>query len=263
MPGPSKDVKRLLDEASLDEAIDEAQHAGDAHLVRRLCFIKNLYRGDSISEAAERAGVSQPTGSRWIEAWNAEGIAGLEPDFGGGRPPKLDVDEQDRLAEVLERHQPLTTRQIQRLVEEGFGVTYSQRHLSRLLKQLGMNYSIPRPEEPGRPDDADEILEENLQAALDDLDDDVVTDGGFVLGFLDEAWPKPTDNSRRLWAFGTPVLRKVTPVSTFDDAVFGFYAILGESAVACKPDVSKESVGEFFPYDPEEKPTEADNTHLR
>lgn len=262
MPGPSKDVKKLLDETSLNDAIDEAQQAGNPHLVRRLCFIKNLYCGDSISEAADRAGVSQPTGSRWVEAWNAEGIAGLEPDFGGGRPPKLDESEQERLAELLERHQPLTTTQIQRLIEEGFNVTYSQRHLSRLLKKLGMNYSIPRPEEPDRPDDAEEILEENLQAALDELDEDVVTDGGFVLGFLDEAWPKPTDNSRRLWAFGTPVLRKVTPVSTFDDAVFGFYAVLGESAVECKPDVTKESVGEFFPHDPGGEPTETNNTNL-
>lgn len=263
MPGPSKEVKQHLDEGMLEEAIDEAQKADDAYLVRRLIFIKNLYRGDSVSEAANRIGVSQPTGSRWIEAWNEDGIAGLEPDFGGGRPPKLDEDERERLAELLKGHQPLMTKQIQRLLEEGFDITYSQRHLSRLLKDLGMNYSIPRPEEPNRPEDAEEILEENLQAALDELDDDVVTDGGFVIGFLDEAWPKPTDNSRRLWAFGTPVLRKVTPVATFDDAVFGFYALLGESAVECKPDLSKESVGEFFPHDPEEKSPETNNTHLR
>jgi len=198
MPGRDGNVNRHLREGDLDETIDEAQSADDAYLVRRLTFIKNLYRGDSITEAAKRVGVTQPTGSRWVEAWNTDGIAGLEPDFGGGRPPKLDETQRERLGELLARHQPLTTRQIECLIEEGFGVTYSQRHLSRLLNDLGMNHSVPRPEEPDRPDDAEDILEENLQDALDELDDDVVKDGGFVLGFLDEAWPKPTDNGRRL-----------------------------------------------------------------
>lgn len=254
MPGPSKEVKRYLTEEELSNSIDEAQKANDTHLVRRLCFVRNLYEGDSVSEAARRVGVTQPTGSRWIEAWNEGGIEGLEPNFGGGRPPKLDESELERLTEVLENHQPLTTTQIQQLLQEGFDVSYSQRHLSRLLNNLGMNYAIPRPEEPDRPEDAEEILEENLQAALDELDDDVVTDGGFVLGFLDEAWPKPTDNSRRLWAFGTPTLKKETPMPTFEDAVFGFYALSGESVVECKPDVSKESVGDFFPDDQGEEP---------
>ena len=201
MPGPTKEVKRHLEDAELNTAIDEAQHENDAHLVRRLCLIKDLYAGDSLTEAADRVGVSQPTASRWVDAWNSNQIAGLKPNFGGGRPSKLTSSQKERLAEVLESHQPLTTQQIQRLLEEGFDITYSQRHLSRILNDLGMNYAIPRPVEPDRPDDAGEILEENLQAALDELDDDVRADGGFVIGFLDEAWPKPTDNSRRLWAF--------------------------------------------------------------
>jgi transposase len=250
MPGPQKEVIRHLKDDEVDAAIDEAQKENDGHLVRRLCLIKNLYAGDSVTEAADRVGVSQPTASRWVDAWNSDSIAGLEPDFGGGRPSKLSSSQKERFAELLETHQPLTTQQVKILLEEGFGVSYSQRHLSRILKDLGMKYAIPRPVEPDRPDDADEILEKNLQAALDELDDDVRADGGFVIGFLDEAWPKPTDNSRRLWAFDKPELQKVTPMSNFDDAVFGFYALIGESVVSCQPDVSKESVGEFFPQDP-------------
>jgi len=167
------------------------------------------------------------------------------------------------LADALERHQPLTTEHVQRLIEEGFGVSYSQRHLSRLLKKLGMKYAIPRPESPDRPDDADEILEERLEAALEELDDDVVTDGGVVIGFLDEAWPRPTDNSRRLCAFEKPTLRKETPTPSFDDVVFGFYAPIGESVVACKDDLSKESVADFFPHDPPAEPKPADRDDLR
>ncbi len=249
MPGPKKEVKRHFEDDELSTAIDEAQQENNAYLVRRLCLIKNLYAGDSLTEAASRVGVTQPTASRWAEAWNSDAIEGLKPDFDGGRPSKLSSSQKDRLAEVLEANQPLTTEQVKIILEEGFEISYSQRHISRILKDLGMKYAIPRPVEPDRPDDAEEILEENLQAALDELDDEVRADGGFVIGFLDEAWPKPTDNSRRLWAFKKPELEKVTPMPNFDDAVFGFYALLGENVVACQPDVSKESVGDFFPQD--------------
>ena len=50
---------------------------------------------------------------------------------------------------------------------------------------------------------------------------------------------------------------------SFDDAVFGFYALVGESVVECQPDVSKESVGEFFPNDTREKSGSADSFDLR
>lgn len=253
MTGPSAHVTKHLSEDELAEAIDEAQSTEEPYLVRRLCLIKNLYAGDSITEAASRVGVTQPTASRWTDRWNDHGVAGLRPDFGGGRPPKLTENEQDKLAAVLEQHQPLTTAHVHRLIEEGFGVSYSQRHVSRLLKKLGMKYAIPRPESPDRPDDAEDQLEQRLEAALDELDDDAMTDGGVVIGFLDEAWPRPTDNSRRLWAFEKPIVRKEMPTPSFDDVVFGFYAVIGNSVVECKDDLSEESVADFFPHHPSDE----------
>lgn len=245
--GRQKEVERHLSSNELDEAIEQAQQNDKARLVRRLVCIKNLYLGDTLSEAADRVGVDQATVSRWTDEWNEHGIEGLQPDFGGGRPSKLSDDEREQLQAVLEKHQPWTTTEIQLLVEEAFDVSYSKRHISRLLRSFGMNYAVPRPQSPDRPDDAEEQLEERLTEALADLeDDDLLADGGIVLGFLDEAWPRPTDNCRRLWAFGTPKIRKETPTANFDDAVFGYYALNGDSVVSCKPDVSKESVAEFF-----------------
>jgi transposase len=253
--GRRKEIERHLTEEELDEAIDTAQSNEKAHLVRRLNFVKNLYRGDTANEAGRRVGVSSATASRWARAWNDGGVEGLRPSFGGGRPAKLSDGQRDRLVRVLKQHQPLTTEDVQRLIEDAFNVSYTRRHVRRLLRELGMNYSVPRPEEPDRPDDADELLEQRLDDALEDLrDDDLATDGGILVGFLDEAWPQPTDNRHRLWAFGTPTLRKVTPTENFDDAVFGFYAMNGNSVVACKPDVSKESVGEFFRADSSSEP---------
>lgn len=154
------------------------------------------------------------------------------------------------LKRVLAEHQPWTTTEVHLLIEDTFDVSYLKRHVSRLLRRFGMNFSIPWPESPERPEDADEILDERLQEAIAELpadeDDDLVTDGGVVVGFLDEAWPQPTDNRRRLWAFGTPTIQKETPTENFEDAVIGFYALNGESVVRCKADVTKESFAEFF-----------------
>lgn len=245
-----KEIERHLSSEEVDEAIDQAQSEGNAYLVRRLTFVKNLYRGDSVNEAGERVGVSSATASRWARTWNDAGVEGLKPSFAGGRPAKLSEEQRQQLKTVLEEHQPLTTTEVQQLIEDAFDVSYSRRHVSRLLRNFGMNYSIPRPEHGDRPEDAEEILEQRLEAALAELeDDDLATDGGAIVGFLDEAWPQPTDNSHRLWAFGTPTLRKDLPTDNFEDAVLGFYALNGQSVVACKPDVTKESVGDFFPAD--------------
>ncbi|MCW8172192.1 helix-turn-helix domain-containing protein [Natrialba swarupiae] len=42
--------------------------------------------GDTDKMAARRVGASQPTGGRWLKAWNEGGVDGLRPSFAGGRP---------------------------------------------------------------------------------------------------------------------------------------------------------------------------------
>ena len=261
MPNRRKEIERHLSPEEIDEAINDAQKADEARLVRRLTCIKNLYAGDTLKQAAWRVGVDESTVSEWSDDWNDHGLEGLRPSFGGGRPPKLSKQQSERLKRVLEEYQPWTTTEIKILIEDAFDVSYSQRHISRLLRKFGMNYAIPRPESPDRPEDAEEMLDERLQEALAELTDesdegdDIVTDGGVIIGFLDEAWPQPTDNRRRLWAFGTPTIQKTTPTENFEDAVIGFYALNGESVVRCKPDVTKESFAEVFLRIREQNPT--------
>lgn len=187
MPGPSKRVKQHLTEEELDEAIDDAQSSGETRLVRRLCLLKNLYAGDSITEAAHRVGVAQPTASRWTENWNESGVDGLRPNFGGGRPSKLTDEQRAQLVGVLEKHQPLPTEYVRRLIDDAFDVSYSHRHVPRLLNDLGLDCAISRQGSPARPDDAEEALEERFEDALAEIDEDVLTDGGVVGEFPDEA----------------------------------------------------------------------------
>ena len=155
-----------LTENELDQAIADAQLADESHLVRRLCFIKNLYEGDMREQAGRRVGISRSTTRRWARAWNDGGVDGLRPNFGGGRPPNLTLDQWDELCTILEDGQPWTPKQIHALIEERYGVTYHPAHLSRKLREAGMNYAKPQPMDPRRPDNADEILAERLGQAL-------------------------------------------------------------------------------------------------
>lgn len=219
-----KTIKYHLSKEKLDEELAQADN-GD--LVRRLSFVKNLYLGDTIKEAADRVGRSESTGDRWAEAWNKGGLADLAPNYGGGRPPKLTDEEQERLIETLQNGQPWKSQEIQHLLKEEFGVEYHPNYLSDFLRSLGLSYSIPRPKRHSRPEDADEILGERVNEALDQteddephkkrhgdtedgwtVDDDIRTDGGTVVGFFDVASPQPYDNDCRVWYVDDPHIER-------------------------------------------------------
>ena len=129
--------------------------------------MSNLYAGDTIEEAARRVGASQGTGSEWLARWNEAGFRGLIPRFGGGRSPKLSPQQSRKLQRLLEEGQPWTTQEIQQLIADEFGVDYHPASVPRILRSVyKMAYTIPRPETPSRPANAEEILAERLGEAL-------------------------------------------------------------------------------------------------
>jgi transposase len=251
-----KEIKHHLSEEEINELLREAE---DKHRLRRIGFLKNLYQGDSIPEAADREGRSAATGDRWADAWNEGGLEALMPSFGGGRPPKLDEDEQEELVEMLREDQPWKSQEIQHLLQEEFGVTYNPDYLGTFLRNLGLSYAKPRPKRPHQPENPDEILEERVNDALDEenhpqnkregedddgwvVDDDVCTDGGTVLGFFDASKPQPYDNSRRVWYVDDPHIER--PLVKTDDSAVGFYALNGKSLVTFKETEEKERICE-------------------
>lgn len=181
------ELVKHLSETELDNQLNEAQKADKTRLVRRLCFVKNLYAGDTLKEAGRRVGVSQPTSSRWARAWNEDGVDGLLTSFGGGRPPKLAAEQFAELWRILEDDQPWTPRQAQQLIEDRYSTVYHPSHLSRLLRNAGMSYTKPRPEDPRQPSNAEEILAERLTQALGERADGSAPVIGFFRSDVDTA----------------------------------------------------------------------------
>lgn len=249
-----KEIKNHLTEEEIDELLKDAD---DEHELRRIGFIKNLYQGDKIPEAADREGRSASTGDRWADAWNEGGIAELMPNFGGGRPPKLDEEEQEKLLELLREGQPWKSQEIQNLIKQEFGVEYHPVYLGEFLRNLGLSYAKPRPKRPKRPENAEEILDERVEDALDadeeahnkrdgddeegwTVDDNIRTDGGTVVGFFDVSHPQPYDNSHRVWYVDNPHIER--PLFEINEDAVGFYALNGESVLSFHPNQKKEQI---------------------
>ena len=264
--GRQKEIEYHLPEEKIDEMLREAE---DDDRLRRIGFVKNLYQGDTVSEAADREGRSPATGGRWVEDWNDDGFAELMPSYGGGRPPKLDEDEQDELLELLRDGQPWKSQEIQHLLNEEFAVEYHPDYLGEFLRDLGLSYAKPRPKRPSRPENPDEILEERVDDALDEdaeahnkrecddeegwiVDEDVCTNGGTVIGFFDASQPQPYDNSRRVWYVDDPHVER--PLVKTEDSAVGFYALNGESVVTFTEDETKERICEVLEMVREQNP---------
>lgn len=96
-----------------------------------------------------------------------------------------------------------------------------------------MNYAKPRPMDPRRPENAEEILAERLGEALGEDKDGAEEDNPVVLGFFYEAWPQPFENSQRMWSFDRTVTIE-KPLVTVPWRSIGFYALTGQSVITYK-----------------------------
>jgi transposase len=169
MSGREKEIVPHLTEEDLDRLLNETD---DVKVHERLVFIKRLYKGATLVEAADDIGKSEGTADNWAERWNEGGLGKLTPNFGGGQPPKLDEDQQDELIERLREGQPWKKQEIQHLLNEKFDVEFHPGYLPRFLSDdLGLSYAIPRTKRPDRPDNAEEILDERVEYAFDEGDD--------------------------------------------------------------------------------------------
>jgi transposase len=261
-----KEIVRHLSEDDLDRLLDETD---DDKISKRLTFVKRLYKGATLEDAADDVGRSSATATRWVRRWNKGGLGRLTPNFGGGRPPKLDKDEQDELIERLRDGQPWKSQEVQHLLMDEFDVEYHPDYLGAFLRDLGLSYAKPRPKRPYQPENPDEILEERVDDALDEdeephnkradddeegwvVDEDVCTDGGTVIGFFDASHPQPYDNSRRVWYVDDPHVER--PLVKTEDSAVGFYALNGESLVTFTEDETKERICEVLESVREQNP---------
>jgi len=227
-------LEKLLSEAELEGLIKRERNK---RFGERLVFIRSLYDGEHVERAAKKLGRCRATGYLWLKRWNDGGLEGLKPTPREGKAPKLPRERQGELKRMLKERNYWTTREAKVQIEERFGVTYSIRSVSRLLRRLGMRYAKPYPKDYRKPKDAEAKLKRAVETSLED-------EKKVLLGFLDECRPQTCANTQRVWSFGKALIVKDT--TPYQANTFGFYAPFGISVVGFKEDSKKESVCSFL-----------------
>jgi transposase len=120
----------------------------DASQSRRLLSIAAVLDGMSRAEAAKIGGMDRQTLRDWAHRFNALGPAGLKDNRRRGNPRRLSAAQQAELAGIVGTGPDpavdgaVRWRRIdlQRVIEERFGIAYHERSIGKLLRALGFSH---------------------------------------------------------------------------------------------------------------------------
>jgi len=127
----------------------------DARLAIRIRAVYLALMGKSAPEIAVLLGYRRRTIQTWVYAYNKHGLKGLQDTSGRGQRCRLNADQLQWLRQRLEEGPSSESglsvfhgKDIQRLIEQQFGVTYHLHSIYKLLHRLGYSYVSSRPEHP-------------------------------------------------------------------------------------------------------------------
>ncbi len=133
-----------------------AKAGRDPRQVRRLLALAAVYDGMSRADAAKVGGMDRQTLRDWAHRFNDQGPEGLKNRSGAGRRRLLTDAQMAELSVIVETGPDpaidgvVRWRRIdlKRVIEERFGVSYSERAISGLLAALSFSHISGRPQHP-------------------------------------------------------------------------------------------------------------------
>ena len=133
-----------------------ARRERDGRVSARLIGLANALEGMDRASAARLAGMDRQTLRDWVRRYNAEGIAGLFNRPLPGRLPKLTEGQMASLKTIVLRGPDPAVDRVRRwrvvdlcrVVEERWGVAYSETGMLRLLWSLDLSHRKTRPVHP-------------------------------------------------------------------------------------------------------------------
>jgi transposase len=146
-------LRKDYDAAELRRLAKRSRHNRQT---RRLLALAAVYDGRSRADAAQTGGMDRQTLRDWVHRFNAEGPEGLKDRPRPGRQRRLSAAQMKDLAEIVETGPDLASEgvvrwrriDLKRVIEERFGVVYSERAISDLLARLSFSYMSSRPQHP-------------------------------------------------------------------------------------------------------------------
>lgn len=123
---------------------------------------------------AQALGVTRSAVSQWLSAVRARGEDALRGRSAPGAPPRLTPDQLAHLVTLLKQGAPAhgfdgevwTAARVAQVIATAFGVTYSVRHVRRLLHRLHWSPQTPRTRDAKRDDAAIAHWRDHVYPAL-------------------------------------------------------------------------------------------------
>jgi transposase len=118
---------------------------------RRLRAGRLLLKGNPQVEVARRVGVAKSTVSGWAKRVSEGGLEALRSDATLGRPAGMSMEQRAELVQALKAGamahgfptELWTLPRIGRLIDDKFGLRYSEPHVWRILRSLGFSSQRP------------------------------------------------------------------------------------------------------------------------
>src|SRR5712691_8099385 len=127
---------------ALERACGEEKDA-DVRL-RMLLVLKVKYDGVGQNQAARELRALSSWAVKWVKRFEEEGIEGLRTRQRSGRPPEIERDALVMIErKVSTNENGWTAREVRELIHKTTGVTYSERHVYRLIHRWGIRAVVP------------------------------------------------------------------------------------------------------------------------
>ena len=196
----------VADHHSQEQLHDLAQAIPQKRLWRRVQTVVLAKQGRTAQDIADALGCSLKAVKNWVAQYNCGGIDALYERPRSGRPPRLDPQEYPRLKQRLDAPPrpedgvcTFRGRDVQRILEQEFGVLMSLQAVYDLLHRFGYSSLMPRPQhEDANPEVQEffkEIVVEQIAAIADQHPDQELR-----VYFEDEARFGTQGTITRVWA---------------------------------------------------------------
>ena len=116
-------VLNVTTKTELNEAISE--YVTPHRYYQRLIAMRIIAEGNTIQSAANIIGFKYQTVHGWAKKCEKEGIEGLIPNFGGGRPSKLSQYQLKELDEKIQKSPRMNIKMLKKLIEDDYKIEYS------------------------------------------------------------------------------------------------------------------------------------------
>lgn len=125
---------------------------------------QKFHEGHSRTSIAKMFNVSRRLVNEWIAMYLSNGFDGLALKLATGRPPRLTPKQKSQLKEYVITHAfkkqggRLMGKDIQKYIQETYGVAYHVRNIYRLMKELELVWITSRSKHPKQDLAAQEAL---------------------------------------------------------------------------------------------------------